>query len=234
MKMVKYNTKELVIIQARMNSDRLPGKVMLHINGKPVIKHIWDRLDGFDRIIATGSEYYNYELIEYCKKHGMHYYEGSDDNVLHRFQMIADLWKPVTIIRITGDCPLVDAGLIKKMLTVYYNNDYYYLSNVQPPTYPDGYDIEIFDRSAIYDKDITHKEHVTLGMRGGNVECGLGDKSNYRLTLDYPEDYQAIKFILENCKDTRSYKSVLSFIDSNPAIKQAVQNNYERFGRNEK
>lgn len=152
MVMVSY-VDNLLVIQARTSSRRLPAKVLRLVNGKPILE--WQLLrvmqtKGVNQIVVATSELNSDDAIEeIAKKCGIFTVRGSLDNVLSRFLKSMDRFNPKTVIRITGDCPLFMPTLCEQMLKDYRNETVDYLSNTIKPTYPDGCDIEIVSSDAL-------------------------------------------------------------------------------------
>lgn len=199
-----------VIIQARINSTRLPEKIIKKFNNITFIELLLKRLR-FSKyieniIIASGPLKKNYKL-KYALNHiPVNIFFGPENNVLKRFYKAATKNKLKHIIRITSDCPLMDFKLLDKIILEYLKNKYDYFSNINPRTFPDGMDIEIFSyktlkktfqlASSKYDK-----EHVTSFMRGNKIfkQGNFYNKinlSNYRITLDTKKDLKIILFII--------------------------------------
>ena len=224
----------LAIVQARMGSTRLPGKVMKEIMGVPSIKYLLDRLSRSTKlneiIVATSSEKANRPLIEYLEEIGYKVFVGSEDNVLERYYLASANYKNHNIIRITGDCPLVDPLLLDKMIDHYVANDADYLSNIWPRSFPKGLDIEIFsyhslNRAYHETSDKYDLEHVTPYIRESgkfNVANYLNknDYSNQRWTVDWPEDFELIKEIFEYFTPEIffSWEAIISLYQDKPEI----------------
>ena len=224
----------LAIVQARMGSTRLPGKVMKEIMGVPSIKYLLDRLSRSTKlneiIVATSSEKANRPLIEYLEEIGYKVFVGSEDNVLERYYLASANYKNHNIIRITGDCPLVDPLLLDKMIDHYVANDADYLSNIWPRSFPKGLDIEIFsyhslNRAYHETSDKYDLEHVTPYIRESgkfNVANYLNknDFSNQRWTVDWPEDFELIKEIFEYFTPEIffSWEEIISLYQDKPEI----------------
>ncbi|MCH9631762.1 MAG: 8-amino-3,8-dideoxy-manno-octulosonate cytidylyltransferase [Chlamydiae bacterium] len=162
----------LIIIQARLGSSRLPKKVLKTILGKPLIHYTLSRLKDLQNrakiVIATTNLAIDDEIANYCKEKQVDLFRGSEANVLERYFLCAQNYRAETIIRITGDCPLVDPYLLEKMLDFYLKNlnTYDYVSNVLDRSYPKGLDIEIFNyktlKKAYFEAQTNYqKEHVT-------------------------------------------------------------------------
>jgi glutamate-1-semialdehyde 2,1-aminomutase len=203
--------KVLAIVQARMGSSRLPGKVMKEIGGLPVIEILLSRLSKsklLDEIVVatTKSEDEN-PLIKHLKKLKYLYYQGSEHDVLDRFYQTAKKYNADIVVRITGDNPLVDPVLVDQVIQGYSKSNSDYFSNVMPATFPDGLDVEVFNFNSL-DKahrdanELEEREHVTPYIRNsglfkiGNLKHD-DDLSNIRLTLDEIDDYKLITKIFD-------------------------------------
>ena len=145
--MVTEDLFTVAILQARMSSSRLPGKVMMPINGEPMIYRQIERIrqaSTIDEVIvATSTDPSDDSLVEFLLDKGIEVFRGSLNDVLSRFSEIQKIIKSTAIIRFTGDCPLVMPELIDRMMAKFYETNVDYLSNTLEPTYPDGLDVEI-------------------------------------------------------------------------------------------
>lgn len=206
----------VAIIQARMGSTRLPGKVMMKIQGKTVLDHVISRVkqsNGIDDIvIATTTKPDDDIIAEEADRLNVKCFRGSEDDVLSRYYYSAKENKADAVIRITSDCPLIDPKVIDKMVVkfklLYIGNNVDYLSNTLKRTYPRGLDAEIIPfnklEEAFNDADKTYqREHVTPYFYENPGKFILvnyfndADYSNYRWTLDTPEDFELITIIYE-------------------------------------
>lgn len=199
--------KTVAIVQARMGSSRLPGKVMKPVAGLPMIGILLKRLSRaktIDQIlIATSVDIRNNALAEHVKSLGYHCIQGSEDDVLQRYLQAAESSEADIIVRITGDCPLVDPALVDKAVSEFKNAGVDYYTNCNPATYPDGLDIEVFTASALKQsaaltQSAHDHEHVTPYLR----ESGLfktasfrnsEDLSEWRWTVDEAADLEVIR-----------------------------------------
>ena len=138
----------LAIVQARMGSSRFPGKMLARLADKPLIIHALERVSKaklVNRVIlASTTSLKDKELLNYVSKLGFDVFAGSEEDVLDRFYQAAKKFKASIIVRITGDCPFIDFDIIDQVISLYKNKNLDYASNVMPPTYPDGFDIEVF------------------------------------------------------------------------------------------
>ena len=202
--------KIAAIIQARMGSTRLPEKVMRTINGRPMVEIIYHRLlssEKVDEIIFTIPENNNEKLVGFLSDLDCKIYQGDEDDVLSRYYQAAKKFNIDIIIRITADCPLVDPELVDEMILEFIDKDVDYLSNINPPTYPDGMDVEIFTTEALNIAYIStdskyNREHVTPFLRNSgnfktaNYSCDT-DLSNQRWTVDEPEDLEVVRSVFK-------------------------------------
>lgn len=241
--------KILCIVQARMGSERLEGKVLRTLLGKPMILHTLDRLSKckyIDEIIlATSEEEKEQPLVDTVKSAGYSVFRGNESNVLKRYKDAADMYSGDIIIRVTGDCPLIDWNIVDNVITNYKMYGYDYVRLDVPNTFIRGFDVEIFSKEALeraysivhnekqlkkIETDINlmgmYKEHVTLYMYKHPKDFSIGFvkgeglyKKNYRLCVDTVEDFQLVTEIYEHFKDEFvSAKEVISLLDDNKEI----------------
>lgn len=204
--------KTVAIVQARMGSSRLPGKVMMPVAGRPMIEVLLARLSQAKEIdqliVATSDDKNNLPLIEHVKHLGFECAQGSEHDVLQRYLDAAKAYEADIVVRITGDCPLVDPTLVDQMISAFKTAGLDYLSNCAPPTYPDGLDIEIFtlqalERSASLTNRQHDREHVTPYLRESgqfrtkNI-CHEEDLSSWRWTVDERVDLQVVQQVFEH------------------------------------
>ena len=229
--------KVVCLVQARVGSTRLPGKILKEICGKTILHHEIDRLKKCKEIdeivIATTDKKDDDKIVNEAKKLSVKYFRGSENDVLSRFYYSAKENNADIIVRVTSDCPCIDFEILDKML-IYFKEKYKekqvdYLSNTIKRTYPRGYDIEIFTFSALEKSYINAKkeyerEHVTpyiydktnnfLKLSFENKE----DYSKYRVTLDTIEDFIVIKNIFENLYYKNPYfklNDVVQYLNNN-------------------
>ena len=231
----------IAIVQARMGSTRLPNKVMKPVGSEtPMIGVLLSRLSQskeIDQIVlATSTDMCNQPLSEYVTKLGYNVFQGSENDVLDRYYQAALQYNPDVIVRITGDCPLVDSEVVDTVIKTYKESNVDYVSNTNPPTYPDGLDVEVFSFKALKiawkeAKNLSEREHVTPFIYESEkfkIENIINkiDFSNERWTVDYPEDYEVIKSIFEyfSPKINFTWGEVLQLKILQPAIFFANQN----------
>ena len=206
--------KTAIIIQARMGSTRLPGKIMKKILNKPMIEYLIERASKSkmidDIIVATSDTKENKELIDFLKAKSVKYFIGDENDVLSRYYYTAKKFNIDNIIRVTADCPLIDATIIDDTVKKYYKDKVDYASNIFPRSFPKGLDTEIFSFNSIEKafneaNSLYDSEHVTPYIR----ESGKFDISNIsyekdysylRLTVDWEEDFKLISKIFNQFK----------------------------------
>lgn len=225
-----------IYVQARMSSTRLPGKVLMPVLGKPLLKYQMERLSRVKLAnqvaILTSVSSKDDEIVNFCNLHGFLCYRGSEEDVLARYYKVAQERCPEAIVRITADCPLIDPEIVDQVIQVYRNlsPQIDYVSNSIQRTFPRGLDAEIFSFKALeqtyFDtKDPNEREHVTLHMyrhpekfRLENVPSPI-DLSQYRWTVDTPEDFQLIELLLKELyPKNRNFhlKDVLEVLQQHP------------------
>ena len=239
--------KTLAIIQARASSSRLPGKVLMETCGKSLLELQVERVlrsQKIDKIIlATSTNSDDDPIEDLCCKIGVECYRGSLNNVLERFYKAAEKYKPENVVRLTGDCPLSDPGLIDQVISYYFDNEHIYTTNAIDSTFPDGLDIEIFTFESLYDawqhaRLPSELEHVTPYIRKQLVNLedsifrGQYDFSSLRWTVDEKEDFELVSHIFT---ELYPWKPEFTWLDVLELVKR---NSYlceinTRFERNE-
>ena len=225
--------KKYIIVQCRVGSKRLPNKILLKIQNKTLIEFMIRNLKrlgkNYEIIICAPDTKKDKIFKKISNKLGIKYYFGSEKNVLERYYFAAKKFNAKTIIRLTSDCPLIDINLINRITNLYEQNNYDYVSNINPPTFPDGMDVEVFNfktlKKVFYRAtDKEDKEHVTKLIRYSNNfkklnYFNLVDYSNLRITLDYIEDYKLIKKIINTFKNQNiGLDQIIKLYKSNPEI----------------
>ena len=239
--------KTLAIVQARMGSIRLPNKVMLPINGVPMIELLLHRLSLaklIDHIIvATSTATGDKQLAAHVRSLGYEVFEGSENNVLDRFYKAALPHRPNTVVRITGDCPLVDPELVDAIIAFFAPRNVDYLCNINPPTYPDGLDTEVFTYSALEQaarnaKTSDELEHVPPYIResGRFTEQNFANDNDYsreRWTVDKPADLAVIDAVFRHFSPRINFGwlEVISLRKQNPEIFESNQDLTRNEGR---
>lgn len=202
----------LAIVQARMTSSRMPGKVLAPLVGQPMVIRQLERiarassLDGI--VVATSSDSSDDDLAVVVQGWGVPVVRGSLTDVLDRFVTVMDAYQPTNVVRLTADCPLASPAVIDIVVTRFLESGADYVSNTMTPTYPDGLDVEVVKADvlrmvAAAAVDPPEREHVTLGVyrRGDRftIENVAGDRdlSPLRWTVDTPEDFAFVQGVYE-------------------------------------
>ena len=237
--------KVVCIVQARVGSTRLPGKVLKKICGKTVLEHDIDRLKRIKNIneivIATTILEHDNAIVDECERLGVKYFRGSEEDVLSRYYYSAKKYEADIVVRVTSDCPLIDPEVSEKIIEYYLNNKdkYDYVSNTIERTYPRGLDTEVFSFSALekaFNEVVSNRdrEHVTPYI-WDNPEIftiaqykNSKDYSDLRWTLDTKEDFKLITdiydFLYEDEKSIFYMKDILELYVKNPHMREINKN----------
>ena len=234
----------LIIVQARMTSTRLPGKVLLPLAGEPMLTRLVERLRRVQRvngiIVATTTNIADDPIVTLCSELGVSCHRGSENDVLSRYADAAQLHGADLVVRITSDCPLIDPSLIDHAIATYEEGGSDYVSNMLPPTWPYGMAVEVFSAAALQQAHVeaaqaAEREHVTPFLywhperyRLRNIESEV-NLSHHRWTVDTPEDYELVRRLFEHLISSHPYFTqidVLALLDRHPdwlAINQHVR-----------
>lgn len=230
-----------IIVQARMGSTRLPGKVMLPLLKRPVLQRVVERLSASrtadELIIATTKKKADASIVSLANKLGVKCYRGSEMNVLSRYYGAAKKHKIDIVVRVTSDCPLIDSEILDRMVDRFIKlnegkSKCDYLSNTIVRTFPRGLDIEIFlfkvlEKAQKEAKNKIHKEHVTPYINQNphwfrlNNYRDASNKSHLRWTLDEQSDYALIRQIYQRLGKnhvTSRYADILTLFEQDPAL----------------
>lgn len=243
--------KIVTIIQARMSSTRLPGKVMLPILGKPLLIRMLERVQAAKFIgrlvVATSTNKDDDEIENICSNENIFCFRGHLTDLLDRHYQVAKLYNADAVVKIPSDCPLIDPSVIDRVLDHYVKSDKFDLvSNLHPATYPDGNDVEIMSFSALecawkdavkdYEREHTtpfiweHDDHFAIG----NVEweTGLDYSASHRWTIDFPEDYEFIRKVYEELyPENKAFglTDILNLLQRKPEIAEINQQYLGRY-----
>lgn len=226
----------LALIQARMGSERFPGKSMSTIQDRPMLWHVVSRVRSarlVDQVaVATTEQPADNEIADFCRRERIQCYRGSQSDVLDRYYQAAKCFGADACVRVTGDCPLIDPDVIDRVVSRFLKGDCDYVSNVLRYTYPDGLDAEVFTFSVLERawreaSRPAEREHVTPYMRSGlfktaNVEslCPVA-AGEYRWTVDYPPDLEFIRQIYSELNNGRCrLEPILKLLDDKPELKE--------------
>jgi spore coat polysaccharide biosynthesis protein SpsF (cytidylyltransferase family) len=230
--------KTIAIIQTRMGSTRLPGKVMADVAGKPLLRCVLDRtsaIQGIDQVVlATTSLARERPLIQLAKTCAIEVFAGSEVDVLDRYYRTALAFSADTIVRITADCPLLDPKVSERVVAAFCSGAYDYVSNVHPPTFPDGLDTEVFsfvalERAWREGALASEREHVTpyiwknpSKFRIFNV-ANDRDLSSLRWTVDEPADLEFVRAVYSHLSVKASVfgmQEVLGLLSDHPELQR--------------
>ena len=237
----------VVIIQARMSSTRLPGKVLMPIMGKPLLEYQIERVKQSkqlsDLVVATSEQAADEPIVKFCHDRNIKVFRGHLTDVLSRYYQC---WKCLFdnadhIVRLTADCPLIDPTIMDEVISFALNAGYDYASNTLHPTFPDGLDVEVFTAKALETAFLAAKlkserEHVTPYLYNHTELFELGsyeadaDHSAYRWTVDTREDLSLVNEIfkaLYPIKKTFTMWDVIEHLDKHPHLLQ-INNMLER------
>lgn len=229
--------KTVALIQARMGSVRLPNKVMRRINDVPMIELLLRRLSKATRIdqivLATSVDERNAPLASHVRGLGYEVFQGSENDVLDRFYQAARLHGADAVVRITADCPLIDPELVDQVIALYAAGGVDYASNVQPATFPDGLDTEVFsfaalERAAREATEPPEREHVTPYIRFTNKfkqanVAGETDLSAQRWTVDELADFEVISNVFRHFHPRVDFgwREVIELLHARPELFEA-------------
>lgn len=232
--------KTEIYVQARMGSTRLPGKVLKPVLGKPLLFYLMERLQCSKEadaiVVATTTLPQDDIIVEFCKKNKFIVFRGNPEDVLERYYKAAEERKPDAVVRINGDCPLIDPEVVDEVIRTYKKGipNWDYVSNTIERTFPRGMDTEIFSYEALEKdykeaKEPDEREHVTLYMyrhpeffRLHNVAC-KPNASEHRWTVDTGEDFELIRRIIEALYPKNPHftmKDILTLLKKHPEWSQ--------------
>ena len=240
----------VAIVQARMASTRLPGKVLKEILGKPILAYLIERIKNSnsidDLVIATTTNLVDELIVEYCIANNVQYFRGSENDVLSRYTGAAIASNADYVVRICSDSPIVDSDLINEIVNEFklQRNNCDYLSNTIDQTYPLGMNIEIFSFEALSIADqnastLYEREHVTPYIYFNKDRFRVLKKNYYknvssiRLTLDELDDFRLIQNVIEHLYPKDKYftlEQILDFLEKNPDMLKINQHVKQKQG----
>ena len=232
----------VTVIQARMGSTRLPNKVLMPLADKPLLLRLYERVSASKystiNVIATSSEQNDDVIEKLCNDNDIDYFRGSEMDLLDRHYKAALEHSPAAVVKIPSDCPLIDPNIIDKVLKYYIDNQnkFDFVSNLHPPSYPDGNDVEVMSMNALeyawqHATRELEREHTTPyfwenpeKFKIGNVlwETGKNYSMSHRFTIDYPEDYRFIEKVYNELFDEKrifTLEDILELLERKPEIK---------------
>jgi spore coat polysaccharide biosynthesis protein SpsF len=238
--------KTVVVVQARMGSSRLPGKVLMPVADAPLLERMLERLRAASTpteiVVATTTDPSDEPIVALCRRTGTRFFRGHPTDLLDRHFAAANAAQADAVVKIPSDCPLIDPDAVDRVIGTFLASagEYDFVSNLHPGTWPDGNDVEIFTMEAL---EIAHREadrphereHTTPFVwdrpdrfRLGNVlwegETGRDLSMTHRLTIDYPEDYELIRSVYDAlwtaARPVFSLSDVLEFLETHPRVRR--------------
>lgn len=222
------------VVQARMGSTRLPGKVMRQIAGRPMIDWVVDRamrIPSVERVVvATSKKSTEAPLVEHCRRRKIPVYRGPEEDVLARYVGAAESFDIDTVVRCTSDCPLLMPEVSQRVIDRYLNAECDYASNTLERTYPRGLDTEVIalEMLALVEREATvpdDREHVTPYVCRHTDRFNLCsvvsnmDRSDLRWTVDEEADLNLVRRVYKLLSEPMaSYKKVLALFDEYPEL----------------
>lgn len=226
-----------------MGSTRLPGKVILPLADRPLILRMHERVKvtkyAGEIVVAITNDHSDNQLFSFCQQNGINVFRGHPNDLLDRHYKAAKKFNADAVLKIPSDCPLIDPEIIDKVILYYINNieKFDFVSNLHPPTYPDGNDVEVMSYKSLENAWINAKkdferEHTTPYIwenpdkfRIGNVEWETGKNYSmtHRFTIDYKEDYEFIRRVYDELYPTNKsfgLNDILNLLDKKPEIKK--------------
>jgi len=228
----------VAVLQARTSSTRLPGKVLADLCGRPMLARQVERVSRArrldDLVVATSDQPGDDALADLCREMGVACFRGSLEDVLDRFASAAARHRAEAVVRLTGDCPLADPGVIDATIGFFLEGGYDYAANCRPPTLPDGLDTEVFTFAALEAAwreaaDPFEREHVVpfIIRRPGRFRIGNlawpEDRSGLRWTVDEPRDLDFVRAVyaaLFPANPAFGWEDVLRLLAERPELAQ--------------
>jgi spore coat polysaccharide biosynthesis protein SpsF len=234
--------KIAVVIQARMASSRLPGKVLLDLAGAPLLQRMIERVrtakTEFEVVVATSADTSCDEIAALCHKMQVTCFRGHPTDLLDRHVGAAKLVSATVVAKVPSDCPLIDPTIIDRVLSCYLEHqaDYDFVSNLHPPTYPDGNDVEVMPTPILEQawreaREPMEREHTTpyvwnrperFRLKSVTWETGLDFSKTHRFTVDYIHDYRLVAAVYNALYQPQrpdfSLQEILDFLASHPEV----------------
>lgn len=233
--------RTVVVVQARTGSTRLPGKVLLPVAGAPMLERMLERIRAaktpFELVVATTTDPSDEPVARLCARLGVLAFRGHPTDLLDRHVMAARAVRADRVVKIPSDCPLVDPAVIDRVLDHFDTTPGLdYASNLHPPTWPDGNDVEVMTAAALEEawREATRpheREHTTPFLwdqperfRIGNVrwQTGVDLSASHRLTVDYREDYELVAAVYDALytpdRPVFSLEEVLALLERRPDL----------------
>lgn len=231
-----------VVVQARVSSTRLPGKVLMPLSGKPLLERQIQRIlaakSRFELCVATTTSAVDEPIRALCKRLSVRVFDGHPSDLLDRHYRIGKACKAEAVVKIPSDCPLIDPGAIDRVIGTYHARvtDFDFVTNLYPGTWPDGNDVEVMTSAALEIAFLTatrsfEREHTTPFIwehperfRIANVrwQTGLDFSKSHRFTVDHPEDFQFVSRVYQElCTSAQpifTLDAILELLRAKPEI----------------
>jgi len=238
----RFHHKIALLVQARTGSTRLPGKVLRQVGGRPVLAWMLDRLKTVKNVdtlaVITSVLPQDDAVDELCRKEGVLCFRGSETDLLDRHYQAGLFYNADAVVKVPSDCPLIDPGIVEKVVAIYRSNEFDYVSNLHPASWPDGMDVEVMSMEALEqawkeaDKPF-QREHCTpfiwdqperFALCNVWYETGEDLSKSVRLTLDYSEDLVLIEALIERLNTKHgggdySVSRILDILEEEPRLK---------------
>ncbi len=229
----------LAVVQARLSSSRLPGKVLADVLGEPMIGRQLDRVGRCRRIdelvVATSTDPSDDPLADWCDAAGVARHRGPLEDVLSRFVGAMQPYDPAHVVRLTADCPLADAAVLDELVALHVDGGFDYSSNCWEPTFPHGFDAEVVRADWLRRLDELacspyEREHVTVWFRAHEHEIRRGElrldppHPEWRVTVDHPEDLAVVRAVfgaLQPCDPAFTLADVVELLERRPDLRAA-------------
>lgn len=228
------------IIQARMGSTRLPGKIMMKLNGSSILRCLFDQV-GYSKqldrkILATTINPEDDVIVDFANKNSIQIFRGNSLDVLDRYYHCAKHFSIDHIVRITSDCPLVDPIIIDKTIHFYKNNNYDYVNNFHKKTFPSGTEVEVFSFNTLEKTwknatKLSEREHVTPYIYNNPAIFSIGyieyskNISYLHWAVDRIQDLEMVKAIYhKTSKKPILLEDILKIVDKDPSLLEINKN----------
>lgn len=241
--------KTVIIVQARMGSTRLPGKILKEVLGKPLLEYQVERIRWVkladEIVIATTLNDTDRVIVDLCDRLAIPHFRGSEQDVLRRYMEAARAFDADVVVRLTSDCPIIDPEIVDRVIRYYFDHtlEFDYVSNTLSRTYPQGMDTEVFPFSVLEEafQEATEsydREHVTPFIYRHDHRyrlCNVAypeNHSHHRWTVDTLDDYLLIRKIIEKLYPTNpryGMREVLDLFEQNQDLSRIHAHREERY-----
>lgn len=200
------------IVQARMSSQRFPGKVLYRVGGKPILQYLLERIrrcHSLDTVVvATSVEESDVPIVDFCKEQRVIYYQGSLFDVAGRFKAVLDRFRLDAFVRVTGDSPLLDPKLIDKAVGLFLRDNFDMVTNLLPRTYPKGQSVEVFSAKVF---KTTYERMQGRGMLEHVSKYFYENKQSFKIyNFEAERNYEDIQLSVDTAEDMERFSRILS------------------------